>query len=92
MPLVTWERTEGWSMFLKLKSLIAEAEFGESCPSANTSSLSSSFYFFFDRWLDLNFEIGIELQTDCSSMLSNLGEPSSPGSFLLTAYLSKGFY
>jgi hypothetical protein len=49
---------EGWSIFLKLLSLIAVPAVGESCYSGITSSASINLSFFF-RWLDLNLAMGI---------------------------------
>jgi len=65
------ESIDGWSIFLKLTSLRAEAAVGDNYKSL-PASLEDINFSFLERWLDLNFYIGMLFVTVNSSMFSPL--------------------
>lgn len=94
--LATEDNRDGLSILLKFISLNPLAAEGESWESFISTLVSINFSFL-ERWLGLNYAIGIMLVIPSSSSIhSNLGESSvsllsSVGSFLFTAYLSNAF-
>lgn len=98
IPCIAAESMEGWSAFLKLRSLTAWPAVGDIAPYMSNfcSSPPSIEMFlpclFFVSVFDLNFEIGIELQMECSSRASSiLGESALSSDYIFSSSAAPPF-